>query len=144
MVVNYSTTEVRAIKENWNGILTPAAWLHPLFTAEHEKIIFLFAMLALQQEVAETETQAELALHLPPCDVDADLPENVYKFEDCILSCVLARWVDDEIGCHNFFLKSARSKIINYMWKYSSGISIKQTNLYILCCFVGATRWRSG
>lgn len=58
-------------------------------------------MLALQQEVAETETQAELALHLPPCDVDADLPENVYKFEDCILSCVLARWVDDEIGCHH-------------------------------------------
>lgn len=39
---------------------------------------------ALQQEVAETETQAELALHLPPCDVDADLPENVYKFEDLL------------------------------------------------------------
>lgn len=45
-------------------------------------------MLALQQEVADAETQAELALHLPPCDVDADLPENVYRFEDCILSGV--------------------------------------------------------
>lgn len=96
-------------------------------------------MLALQQEVAETETQAELALHLPPCDVDADLPENVYKFEDCILSCVLARWVDDEIGCHNFFLKSARSKIINYMWKYSSGISINDGGAVVHACEVNWT-----
>lgn len=63
--------------------------------------LFLFAILALQQEVAETETQAELAHHLPPYDADADLPENVYKFEDCILFCVLARWVDDVIGCRN-------------------------------------------
>lgn len=55
------------------------------------KILFLSTTLALQQEVAETGIQAELARHLPPCDADADLPENVYKFEDCILSCVLAR-----------------------------------------------------
>lgn len=54
-------------------------------------MLFLFTILALQQEVAETDTQAELASHLPPCNADADLPENVYKFEDCILSCVLAR-----------------------------------------------------
>lgn len=46
---------------------------------------FLFILLALQQEVAETETQGELALHLPPCDADADRPENVYKFDDRIL-----------------------------------------------------------
>lgn len=64
------------------------------------KLIFLFTILALQQEVAETETAAELALHLPPCDVDADLPENVYKFDDCILHLVLARRVDDELRCN--------------------------------------------
>lgn len=53
------------------------------------KTLFLLTILALQQEVAATETQTELARHLPPCDADADSPENVYKFEDCILSCVL-------------------------------------------------------
>lgn len=37
---------------------------------------------ALQQEVAES--QEELALHLPPCNVDADTPEKVYLFEDRI------------------------------------------------------------
>lgn len=37
---------------------------------------------ALQQEVAES--QEELALHLPPCNADADTPENVYLFEDRI------------------------------------------------------------
>lgn len=37
---------------------------------------------ALQQEVAKS--QEELALHLPPCNVDADTPENVYLFEDRI------------------------------------------------------------
>lgn len=55
------------------------------------KTPFLLAILALQQEVAATETQAELARHLPPCNADADTPENVYKFDDGILSCVLAR-----------------------------------------------------
>lgn len=55
-------------------------------------ILFLFTFLALQQEVAEMEAQAELARHLPPCDADADLPENVYKFEDCILcACKMCR-----------------------------------------------------
>uniref|UniRef100_A0A671UER9 RNA polymerase I subunit E n=1 Tax=Sparus aurata TaxID=8175 RepID=A0A671UER9_SPAAU len=39
---------------------------------------------ALQQEVAETESQAELALHLPPCTADADRPENVYAFDDLL------------------------------------------------------------
>ncbi|XP_036950371.1 DNA-directed RNA polymerase I subunit RPA49 [Acanthopagrus latus] len=39
---------------------------------------------ALQQEVAETESQAELALHLPPCTADADKPENVYAFDDLL------------------------------------------------------------
>lgn len=40
---------------------------------------------ALQQEVAETESQGDLALHLPPCNADADRPDNVYLFDDSIL-----------------------------------------------------------
>ncbi|KAM9362979.1 DNA-directed RNA polymerase I subunit RPA49 [Symphorus nematophorus] len=39
---------------------------------------------ALRQEVAETESQGELALHLPPCHADADKPENVYLFDDLL------------------------------------------------------------
>uniref|UniRef100_A0A3Q1JGN5 RNA polymerase I subunit E n=1 Tax=Anabas testudineus TaxID=64144 RepID=A0A3Q1JGN5_ANATE len=39
---------------------------------------------ALQQEVAETEAQGDLALHLPPCNADADKPENVYPFDDLL------------------------------------------------------------
>nr|XP_057935637.1 DNA-directed RNA polymerase I subunit RPA49 [Doryrhamphus excisus]XP_057935646.1 DNA-directed RNA polymerase I subunit RPA49 [Doryrhamphus excisus] len=39
---------------------------------------------ALQQEVAETELQAELALYLPPCNKDADVPENVYPFDELL------------------------------------------------------------
>ncbi|CAF89442.1 unnamed protein product, partial [Tetraodon nigroviridis] len=38
----------------------------------------------LQQEVAETESKDELALHLPPCNADADSPENVYLFDDLL------------------------------------------------------------
>lgn len=43
---------------------------------------------ALQQEVAEMESQEELALHLPPCNADADCPENVYLFDDRIFLCI--------------------------------------------------------
>ncbi|XP_029363389.1 DNA-directed RNA polymerase I subunit RPA49 [Echeneis naucrates] len=39
---------------------------------------------ALQQEVIETESQGELALHLPPCNAEADKPENVYQFDDLL------------------------------------------------------------
>ncbi|XP_008276661.1 DNA-directed RNA polymerase I subunit RPA49 [Stegastes partitus] len=39
---------------------------------------------ALQQEVAETESQGELALHLPPCNADADKQEDVYPFDDLL------------------------------------------------------------
>lgn len=35
----------------------------------------------LQQEVAETESQAELSLHLPPCNANADEREDVYPFD---------------------------------------------------------------
>ncbi|XP_051940519.1 DNA-directed RNA polymerase I subunit RPA49 [Hippocampus zosterae] len=36
---------------------------------------------ALQREVAETESQADSALHLPPCNSEADMPENVYPLD---------------------------------------------------------------
>nr|XP_020452660.1 DNA-directed RNA polymerase I subunit RPA49 isoform X2 [Monopterus albus] len=39
---------------------------------------------ALQQEVAETESQGDLALHLPTCNTDADRPEDVYPFDDLL------------------------------------------------------------
>lgn len=41
--------------------------------------------LALQQEVAETESKEDLASHLPPCNPGANIPENVYLFDDRIL-----------------------------------------------------------
>uniref|UniRef100_W5LFX2 RNA polymerase I subunit E n=1 Tax=Astyanax mexicanus TaxID=7994 RepID=W5LFX2_ASTMX len=41
----------------------------------------------LQQEVANSEAQTEVALFLPPCNRDADKPEDVYPF-DGILSSV--------------------------------------------------------
>ncbi|XP_023812182.1 DNA-directed RNA polymerase I subunit RPA49 isoform X2 [Oryzias latipes] len=39
---------------------------------------------ALQQEVAETESQGALSLHLPPCNADADKKEDVYPFEELL------------------------------------------------------------
>ncbi|KAM9770865.1 DNA-directed RNA polymerase I subunit RPA49 [Menidia menidia] len=36
---------------------------------------------ALQQEVADTESQGAVASHLPPCDPEADNPEDVYPFD---------------------------------------------------------------
>lgn len=38
----------------------------------------------LQQEVAEAESQAELAVHIPPCNADADIPEDVYPFDELL------------------------------------------------------------
>uniref|UniRef100_A0A8C7Z096 RNA polymerase I subunit E n=1 Tax=Oryzias sinensis TaxID=183150 RepID=A0A8C7Z096_9TELE len=39
---------------------------------------------ALQQEVAETESQGALSLHLPPCNADAVKKEDVYPFEELL------------------------------------------------------------
>lgn len=38
--------------------------------------------------MAETESQADLALHLPPFNTDADKPEDVYPFDDRILHSI--------------------------------------------------------
>ncbi|XP_061832997.1 DNA-directed RNA polymerase I subunit RPA49 [Nerophis lumbriciformis] len=39
---------------------------------------------ALQQEVAQTESLADFALYLPPCNADADTPENVYPLDELL------------------------------------------------------------
>ncbi|XP_076027176.1 DNA-directed RNA polymerase I subunit RPA49 [Genypterus blacodes] len=39
---------------------------------------------ALQQEVAQTESQGDLALHLPPCNADAHTPEDVYPLDNLL------------------------------------------------------------
>ncbi|XP_061687034.1 DNA-directed RNA polymerase I subunit RPA49 [Syngnathoides biaculeatus] len=39
---------------------------------------------ALQQEVAEMESEADFARHLPPCDPHADTPENVYPLDELL------------------------------------------------------------
>lgn len=39
---------------------------------------------ALQQEVADAESQGDLALHLPPCNANADERENVYPFDELL------------------------------------------------------------
>ncbi|XP_015231731.1 PREDICTED: DNA-directed RNA polymerase I subunit RPA49 [Cyprinodon variegatus] len=39
---------------------------------------------ALQQEVAETESQGALASHLPPCNPNADQREDVYPFDELL------------------------------------------------------------
>ncbi|KAK2510914.1 Polr1e [Columba guinea] len=41
---------------------------------------------ALIQDVAQDEEQ-NISIFLPPCNEDADKPENVYKFEDSIFFC---------------------------------------------------------
>lgn len=58
--------------------------LHKAVAKAADAVIDEKGLEALQQEVAEMEAHAELARHLPPCDADADLPENVYKFEDLL------------------------------------------------------------
>lgn len=39
---------------------------------------------ALKQEVAQTESQTEMAAFLPPCHPDASSPEDVYPFDDLL------------------------------------------------------------
>ncbi|CAN9510433.1 unnamed protein product [Ophioblennius macclurei] len=58
--------------------------LHHAVTKAANTVIDKKGLEALQQEVAETEAQSELMLHLPPCDADADTRENVYSFDDLL------------------------------------------------------------
>ncbi|XP_070843003.1 DNA-directed RNA polymerase I subunit RPA49 [Chaetodon trifascialis] len=58
--------------------------LHQAVAKAANTVIDQKGLEVLQQEVAETESQGELALHLPPCSADADKPENVYPFDDLL------------------------------------------------------------
>ncbi|XP_058497134.1 DNA-directed RNA polymerase I subunit RPA49 [Solea solea] len=58
--------------------------LHQAVAKAASTVIDQKGLEALQQEVAETEAQGDLALHLPPCNGNADKPENVYLFDDLL------------------------------------------------------------
>ncbi|XP_054460181.1 DNA-directed RNA polymerase I subunit RPA49 [Anoplopoma fimbria] len=58
--------------------------LHQAVAKAANTVIHQKGLEALQQEVAETEAQDDLALHLPPCNAGADKPENVYLFDDLL------------------------------------------------------------
>uniref|UniRef100_UPI003AAF0110 DNA-directed RNA polymerase I subunit RPA49 n=1 Tax=Centroberyx gerrardi TaxID=166262 RepID=UPI003AAF0110 len=58
--------------------------LHQAVAKAANTVIDQKGLEALQQEVAQTESQGDLALHLPPCHTDADRPENVYLFDDLL------------------------------------------------------------
>ena len=40
----------------------------------------------LQDELSQAQAQSELAPYVPPCHPDATSPDQVYLFDDCILS----------------------------------------------------------
>uniref|UniRef100_A0A8C4IUC3 DNA-directed RNA polymerase I subunit RPA49 n=1 Tax=Dicentrarchus labrax TaxID=13489 RepID=A0A8C4IUC3_DICLA len=58
--------------------------LHQAVAKAANTVIDQKGLEALQQEVAETESQGDLAIHLPPCNADADRPENVYLYDDLL------------------------------------------------------------
>ncbi|XP_018551277.1 DNA-directed RNA polymerase I subunit RPA49 [Lates calcarifer] len=58
--------------------------LHQAVAKAANNVIDQKGLEALQHEVAETESQGDLALHLPPCNADADKPENVYLFDELL------------------------------------------------------------
>ncbi|XP_029948924.1 DNA-directed RNA polymerase I subunit RPA49-like [Salarias fasciatus] len=58
--------------------------LHHAVTKAANSVIDKKGLEALQQEVAETESQNDLSIHLPPCDANADARENVYPFDQLL------------------------------------------------------------
>uniref|UniRef100_A0AAV2LLL7 RNA polymerase I subunit E n=1 Tax=Knipowitschia caucasica TaxID=637954 RepID=A0AAV2LLL7_KNICA len=63
--------------------------LHHAVDKAADTVIELKGLEALQQEVAESESQGDVALHLPPSNAQADIPENVYEFESLLSSADL-------------------------------------------------------
>ncbi|XP_042340896.1 DNA-directed RNA polymerase I subunit RPA49 [Plectropomus leopardus] len=55
--------------------------LHQAVANAANSVIDQKGLEALQQEVADSEAQGDLALHLPPCNANADKPESVYLFD---------------------------------------------------------------
>ncbi|XP_027139087.1 DNA-directed RNA polymerase I subunit RPA49 [Larimichthys crocea] len=58
--------------------------LHEAVARAANTVIDQKGLEALQQEVAETSSQGDMALHLPPCNADADKPEDVYSFDSLL------------------------------------------------------------
>uniref|UniRef100_A0A673C1G7 RNA polymerase I subunit E n=2 Tax=Sphaeramia orbicularis TaxID=375764 RepID=A0A673C1G7_9TELE len=58
--------------------------LHKAVSKAANSVIDEKGLEVLQQEVAETESQGDLTLHLPPYNANADKPENVYQFDDLL------------------------------------------------------------
>ncbi|KAM4603465.1 DNA-directed RNA polymerase I subunit RPA49 isoform 2-T2 [Polymixia lowei] len=58
--------------------------LHHAVAKAANSVIDQKGLEALQQEVAQTESQGDMALYLPPCHPDADRPEDVYLFDDLL------------------------------------------------------------
>ncbi|KAM9315043.1 DNA-directed RNA polymerase I subunit RPA49 [Pholidichthys leucotaenia] len=58
--------------------------LHHALTKAANSVIDKKGLEALQQEVAESESWGELALHLPPCNANADSCEDVYPFDELL------------------------------------------------------------
>ncbi|XP_033830392.1 DNA-directed RNA polymerase I subunit RPA49 [Periophthalmus magnuspinnatus] len=64
--------------------------LHHAVTKAADSVIEQKGLEALQQEVTETEHQGDVAVHLPPCNAEADKPEDVYAFENLLTSVELS------------------------------------------------------
>lgn len=64
--------------------------LHQAVAKAADTVIEQKGLETLQQEVSETEHQGEVALYLPPCNTEADRPENVYEFEKLLTSVELS------------------------------------------------------
>lgn len=63
--------------------------VNPIFQLDYwTRLMVLFLFLcnsALHNAVAETEAQIDTAKFLPFCNTEADRPEDVYPFDQCIL-----------------------------------------------------------
>jgi len=68
--------------------------LHHAVTKAADAVIDQKGLETLQQEVAETEYQGDVALHLPPSNAEADKPEDVYAFENLLTSVELSALKD--------------------------------------------------
>ncbi|XP_017264572.1 DNA-directed RNA polymerase I subunit RPA49 [Kryptolebias marmoratus] len=58
--------------------------LHQAVAKAASAVIDRKGLEALQQEVAETESQGALASHLPPCNPNAEKREDVYPFDELL------------------------------------------------------------
>uniref|UniRef100_A0A667YQM6 RNA polymerase I subunit E n=1 Tax=Myripristis murdjan TaxID=586833 RepID=A0A667YQM6_9TELE len=58
--------------------------LHQAVAKAANSVIEQKGLEALQQEVADTESQGDVAFNMPPCNADADKPEDVYQFDDLL------------------------------------------------------------